>query len=454
MTASIGLGTLLAVFSKENGALLPLLLLTVESCLPPRPAPRLARLWRAVCLWLPSLALLVYLASRIDFSPDLWPNRPFGQPERLWSETRILWEYLRLLFMPQVEGRGLFQDGYAISRGWLIPWTTLPAAIGLLALFIAALCLRRRWPLAALAILFFFAGHLVESSVIGLKLYFGHRNHLSAAFLFLPLGQGLYFLGRKYKPALACVVGGLILAVLAGITWQRAQLWQNPGRLTAYWAALNPDSARAQNAVAILLIQMGQGEQARDHLLAASERLPDSAMLNLNLLLHKINLRQATRQDFERTGQRFIHQPYAVEAVAAMRMIFDRIIQPGNPPFYLDAALDLLDAMDRNTMFSQDPSCRRLSPYLKGRLYLAKSEPAEACRQFEQAIPLYADIESSLGMFAQIMAARAFDCAPAALVLAKKILDQQKDSSLRQPREYYESEMKRLGEIIEQEKRK
>jgi hypothetical protein len=455
MTASLGLGTLLAVFSKENGALLPLLLLTVESCLPRDPSlPRPARLWRAICLWLPSLALLAYLARMVDFSPNAWPHRPFDQPERLWSEARILWEYLRLLFIPRIEGQGLFQDGYAISKGWLTPWTTLPAAAGLLALFCAALWARRRWPLAALAILFFFAGHLLESSVIGLELYFEHRNYLSAAFLFLPLGHGLILVARHRKPALAAIIGGLILCLFAGLTWQRARLWQDVDNLVMYWAAFNQDSPRAHNAVSAVLFRRGQAEQANVYLQSAIERLPRSALLNLRLLLQKIYTLKATERDFEIAGQRLADQAFDAQAVLAIRTIVDKVILPIAPAFYRDETLKLIDAMDHNAVFARFSAYKRLSPYLKGRLYLAKSEAAEACRQYQIAVPLYADIEATMMMVAEIANAGVFDCALTVLSLSKKILDGQKDRSLRRPRESYESEIKRIRKIIEEEKRK
>ncbi|MDR2111999.1 MAG: tetratricopeptide repeat protein [Candidatus Accumulibacter sp.] len=451
MTVSVGLGTLLAVFSKENGALLPLLLLVVECCLPERSGPRPARLWLGVCLLLPSLALLAYLARQINFSPDLWPWRSFDQPQRLWTETRILWEYLRLLLIPAIEGHGLYQDGFAISRDWLTPWTTLPATIGLLALFCAALWLRRRWPLAALAILFFFAGHLLESSVIGLELYFEHRNYLSAAFLFLPLGQGLLFIARKYKPALALIVGGLTLCLLAGLTLQRARLWQDEDQLLLYWAASNPDSPRAHNAAAAILTANGQTEQATAILEAAVERFPDNAMLNLRLLLQRIFARQATERDFEAAGQRLLHQTFNVQAVLAMRMVVDNVIVSGTPLFYKDGTLGLFDALERNSTFSRFPDQEKETALLKGRLYVAKSAPAEACRQYRKAIPLYADVDLALVMVAEIASAKDFDCALSLLALTEKALERQKDRSLHQPRASYASEIQRIREVIEQD---
>jgi tetratricopeptide (TPR) repeat protein len=455
MTVSLGLGTILATLCKENGALLPLLLLVVEYCLPCTPSkPRPAGAWRAVCLLLPSLALLAYFARQIDFSPDLWPNRPFDQPERLWSEARILWEYLHLLFIPEIEGRGLFQDGFAISKGWLTPWTTLPAAIGLAALLGAALLIRRRWPLVALAVLFFFAGHVMESGVIGLELYFEHRNYLSAAFLFLPLGQGLKFLAERKRPALALIAGGLIVCLFAGLTLQRARLWQDTDRLTAYWAASNPDSARAQNAAASIMVERGRIEEANAHLKAAIERLPDSALLNLRLLLQKIHAHEATGRDFQETSRRLVRQPFDAQAVVAIRTIVDHVIRPEAPAFYREATLELLDTMDRNAAFSRFSVYDRLSPYLKGRLFLAQSEMDEACRQYGRAASLYNDVEAALMMVAEIASARGFDCASTVLALAQENLERQSDRSLRRPRQSYEFEIKRLREIIDEEKRK
>ena len=453
LSASLGLGTILAVFSKENGALLPLLLLVVEFCLPrskPRPAPA----WTAVFLLLPSLALFGYFATLIDFSPNVWPTRSFDQPQRLWSQARILWEYLQLLFIPQIEGRGLFQDSYVISKGWLSPWTTLPASVGLLALFCAGLWLRRRSPLAALAILFFFAGHLMESSVIGLELYFEHRNYLSAAFLFLPLGQGLAFLARRHKPSIAFLAAALILCLLAGFSWQRARLWQNSGDLVLYWAAMNPDSPRAHNAVASLWAVRGKAEKADAYLEEAIERLPESALLNLQLLLQKIYTLRATPSDFEQTARRLALQPFDTQAVLAMRRIVDKVTQPASPEFYRDEALKLLDTMDHNANFSKFPVYLQLSPYLRGRLYLAKSELEESCRHYQKAISLYAEVESLMNMVAEIGSAEAFDCAQTALDMTEKILQQQKDRGLRRPRKTYESEIKRIRGIIEEEKQK
>src|SRR5690606_26336095 len=148
-TLSIGLGTILATFSKENGALLPLLILVIEFCNPNKNHKPMWQ-WRAVCLWLPSLAIVALLARTIDFSSDSWPNRNFNQIERLLTEGRIVVDYLAQLVIPRIEGYGFFQDGFLVSKDWLSPPTTLFSILFLLALLISSLLVRKKYPLISL----------------------------------------------------------------------------------------------------------------------------------------------------------------------------------------------------------------------------------------------------------------------------------------------------------------
>ncbi|MDR2186565.1 MAG: hypothetical protein LBE62_00765 [Azonexus sp.] len=449
MTLSVGAGTVLAVYSKENGVLLPLLLLVIEFCIPAG-TERPARAWRLFFLALPSLALLAYLARFIDFSEHPWPGRSFNQIERLWSEARILIEYLRLLLVPQIEGRGLIQDGYHISRGWLEPWTTLPSVIGIVALFILGLWSRRRAPLVSLAILFFFAGHLLESSVIGLELYFEHRNYLAAAFLFLPLAWGLALLREKIAPALVTLIGACCLVILAFLTWQRAQLWDNSAKLELYWAAENPDSPRAQNIIASYYLLTGRTEEGVAQLEAAIERMPGSAFLNLALLLHKVHTHKAVARDFAAAGERLRVQALDVQAITTIRQVVEQAVAPKAPDFYPDAMLGVVDAMAKNVNY-QLHDAQRLMPYLKGKLYLAKLDLAQGCEQFEKAMPLYADVGAGLMMTVEMASYRGYACALMLLDETEQILQSKPDKALNRSRSVYEREIKGLREAIERD---
>ena len=178
----------------------------------------------------------------MDFSAHPWPNRNFNMIERLYSEARIVSEYLYNLIVPQVELKGLYQDGFYISKSLTQPITTLYSIVFLFSLLLLALMFRKKYPLCALAILFFFTAHLMESTVIGLELYFEHRNYLSAIFLFLPIASGFYSLKKYIDSRLVYFIILLILSILSFFTYERAKLWGNTDQLQLYWAKNSPDS--------------------------------------------------------------------------------------------------------------------------------------------------------------------------------------------------------------------
>ena len=135
------------------------------------------------------------------------------------------------LLIPHIQTRGLYQDGIVISTGLLTPWTTLPALLGLLTLGVGGWLARWRWPLLSLAILFFLAGHLLESTTIALELYFEHRNYLPAIFLFLPIAAGIMALRDQIKPVLVALIAILVSGSYAIAAWQGARLWGDENQL-------------------------------------------------------------------------------------------------------------------------------------------------------------------------------------------------------------------------------
>lgn len=401
MAGALVMGTVLATLSKENGALLPLLVGVIDFCAPKQarttaPAP----LFRAVFIGIPSLLILGYLASLIDFSTHPWPERGFNQVERLLSEPRIVWDYLGNLLLPRIEGQGLYRDDFAVSRDLLTPTATLPALLGLLALVLAALTLRRRWPLFSLAVLFFLAGHLLESTVIGLELSFEHRNYLPSAFLFLPIGSGLAILARHTRKQMAAAVAVTLLLWLAFFTWQRTRLWGDTERLELYWATRAANSPRAQNALAAYYLQQGRIDEADRQIESAVARLPDSALLTMRLLLQKVWAQKASEADFERAAARLARQPFDAQAVVSLRTLVERIIEPDQPAAYRLAVLGLLVHLQANATYNRVPLFIRLIPYLKAQVYLAEHKPELAYSHLSEAMERYADTDAALQMVA------------------------------------------------------
>lgn len=450
MTLGIGLGMLLATFSKENGVLLPLLIFVMEFCNPSLDKKPIWQ-WRLLFLWLPSLAIFFMLLRYVNFSENPWPERPFNQIERLLSECRIVSEYLYYLWVPHIEGRGLFQDGYHISKSLFSPISTFFSLVGLLLLLVAAFWARRKWPLFSLAILFFFVGHLTESTVVGLELYFEHRNYLSALFMFVPLSAGLVSLGRRTRPKVAIAAVISIFAMLAFLTWQRAQLWSDSQKLQNYWAMSTPDSPRAQNQIAWYLYNTGRPMEAQKVLESALIRMPDRSLLTSSLLLHKVYAGNANATDFLQTGERLAKQPFDAQAVKGLRTLVEYVVGPANRNnAYLDMSLALIDQLDANAIYNGSPLFIRLMPYLRAQVYAAKHRPQEAESNYFKAMDLYADTDAALMMVVEMANRNYFEESLRLLEYAKKIYHAQPVSTLRKSKNIYDRDFVKLHDEITQ----
>lgn len=446
MTFGIGAGTLLATFSKENGALLPLLILVIEFCLPKDNNKPIWQ-WRALCLWLPSLAIAVLMARYVNFSDNPWPNRNFNMVERLLTETRIVCEYLFHLFVPRIEGNGLYQDGYVVSTSLVNPISTLFSLLTLLVLFISAFLVRKKAPLITLALLFFFAAHVMESTVVGLELYFEHRNYLGALFLFLPIAYYSVTLYGKQKVTSLVVV--MILLVLSGMTYLRASLWGNNDKLGLYWVQSATESPRAINSMAAFYMNNGQYEKANTYLEQQSERLTQSSLLTARLLLQKVYVQVATEQDFIDAGKRLKEQQFDAQTVKGVRTVVEKVIEGSNQD-YAYYSLALLASMQESPVYNQFPLFIRLQHYLRGQLYLYLAQPEQAYTEYSLAMQHYNETDAALAMVAEV--ATAGYSAEALLLLeqANQVLEQQENRKLKRSRASYKHDIKLLQSALEE----
>lgn len=446
MSCFLGGCTVLSVFSKENGILLPLLVLIIEFC-SPKTHSHLLVWWKAIFLWFPSVVVIFILLRAIDFSSDAWPNRIYSQPERLLTEARIVWEYLYHLYLPQIEGRGLFQDGYHFSRSFISPPITLVAWVCLVTLIVAAIRLRRRLPILSLALLFFLGAHLIESTVLNLELYFEHRNYAASAFLFLPVAVVLVSLNKITKVWVPVCGIVLMLMMLSFLTWERAKLWADTENLQLYWAASTPESPRALNKIGYSLYGAGSYDRALVHMQEATQNHPNNSFLNISLLLMKVHLKSAEQADFADAAKKIRKQPFDTQATVGMRRLIELAIKERNQ-MYLEGGLSLLQAAENNVSFMKISMFERLTPYLKGRIYLALGKFDSAYSEFNSAISLYADADASLGIVAEMANSKRPVEALLLLKHAETLLKQQSDSSLRRSRNFYESEYLRLYSVL------
>lgn len=276
--------TIPAFFNKENGALLPLFLLL---CLPLTGwRPRLPQSMTARGLLL--LAAAGIVAAVWQLLPGFWRGqvmgsyliRDFDLWQRLMTEARVLVFYLSEILWPAQSRMSLHLDDIAISRDLWTPWTTLPAILVVAGIASAGswLLLARR-SLVGFGLLFFLAGHLVESTVIGLEIAYEHRNYLPMAGILLAVAV---LAERIPRPSLATGVAVLALAACTINLGLRTATWSDNFRLHADMVANHPDSSRAHYGLAQELLRRAQDtpEIRREALELALHHLRRAAALS------------------------------------------------------------------------------------------------------------------------------------------------------------------------------
>jgi tetratricopeptide (TPR) repeat protein len=267
--ASVLLFLPLGWFSKENAGLLPLFLLVIELTffrfVTSQKRQRIGLyLFYTLFLALPALLALIYIFQYAGNFHGGYSNRHFTLAERLLTEPRVIWLYIRMILLPAPSVFGLFHDDISISTTLTNPATTLVALIGLAGLFVMALASINRAPILAFGLLFFLAGHLMESTFIPLELMFEHRNYLPSIGLLLPLFYYLACAGEagKYKKSRLALMS-LFILLFALQTHFRAWQWSDNVRLYLTDVQYHPNSARANYEAGKVYgqrLESGQGD--------------------------------------------------------------------------------------------------------------------------------------------------------------------------------------------------
>lgn len=287
MGLAVGLGTLLAIFSKEIGVLLPLYVLVAEVTLLAGTAPPLGpwRWYRAALLYLPCLVLAGYFLVRWEWVLDIYTDRHFSLVERLLTEPRVLFDYLQSLLLPWHAQAMLFHDDFPLSTGLLTPATTLPSLLAVLMSVPAAILLRRRLPVLSFAVLWFLAGHVLESSaLLGIEIYFEHRNYLPALGPLLALVYYLH-LAFRHRPWAAVALVAAFVAVGAYETRGHARDWSSISRLSQVWFEAKPHSAWVHEGMSNYWLKLEFPDRAYAVLEAGTERSPDRVDIELLRLI-------------------------------------------------------------------------------------------------------------------------------------------------------------------------
>lgn len=318
-----------AFFSKENGILLPVLLLIVDCVLfQELPLPKHWKLWRRIFLITPTFAIFLFLILQCWQGPSLL--REFSVQERLLTQPRVLFTYLYKIFLPRPSAFGLYFDDYQWSTRLLEPVTTVISILALcFSLAIAVACHNRnRW--LAFAIYWFFAAHLLESSSVMLELYFEHRNYVPL--VGIAIGLPFMFLskeGRLPRSVAMRFSSLLVLLFFAILTYSEARLWGNEIRQQLTWGKEHPNSVRAQVAMGIAKLKAGNAKDALDGLMLASRRIPNSNAMIATAMTLACDADYVELVDINLIEDRFRNSVFSFGAPSALNQIVEAKEQGG-----------------------------------------------------------------------------------------------------------------------------
>ncbi len=290
----LGFGTL-GILSKESAALLPLFMLALEFTLfadeePWRSWSRLPPRFRAAILVGCFAVLAAALIWALSIAMVRYGSRPFTMTERVLTETRVLFFYLFLLLIPRIDQFGLYHDDIPLSTSLFSPWTTLPSIAGIIGLVMLAPLARRRLPLLALGIAWFFIGHLLESTIIPLEIAHEHRNYLAGVGVLLAVVQTVDQYSHKPGASRAWLIYPVLAMIFAGTTLLRASQWADHYTLARYEALHHPNSARTQALLASATYMARDYEEALRASRRASALVPDEPGYRINAEIARARL--------------------------------------------------------------------------------------------------------------------------------------------------------------------
>ncbi len=270
------LSALGAIFSKENSAMLPVMLIATETWffspdLLLSVTNKLRKNKRKLCaIIVIGFPVALYLGFCVFEKVTAgYATRSFSLSERLLTEARVVIWYMGLLLMP-IPSRLSIEHDVAVSTSLFNPPTTIVAIVLLSILLFATFRYRRRFPLITYGGIWFFLNLIIESTVVPLELVFEHRLYLPSIgfFLFIVvacvwiLGRLLGKLNSSEFLKVSWSAFFIIASVLTLLTFQRNEAWQSFVSFNQDAVEKAPGNPRAHANLAVAYGRSGKYDEA------------------------------------------------------------------------------------------------------------------------------------------------------------------------------------------------
>jgi len=279
----------LALLSKETGILFPWYVLIAEYFVlkfhgTPKQSKNLKWFHLILCLGL-LLGALFYYWHHLDTYLALFADKRITLGDRVLTQLNALVFYLKLIIIPQLADMGLYHDDFQIVRAFNLQ--TILCTLLLVSLASLIFFTRKKAPIIALGLSWFFVSHAIESTILPLEMVFEHRNYLAsfglllmATYYFIPFFNKVDMAPKRFY----IIFTFFLFALLATITFQRSNIWSSSEKFLQESRIQHPNSPRVHIEIANLFLQEQQ------YALAFAE-LDEAARLdpyNAGIPLHKI----------------------------------------------------------------------------------------------------------------------------------------------------------------------
>lgn len=238
----------IALICKENAILLPLIILCIEICfLDYFNFNSVSRKTISFSLFIFIAFLLSILFLTNDPGFLDYNNRGYSLEERLYTQPVVLLAYLKELLVPQSVDVGLYWDDFKIRKTFWNQATILSLLLIVVLISASIFNLRnRQYKYIGAGVLIFFSGHLLESTIFPLELFFRHRNYFPSMGIYLSLILLIDKIIRateikKILMVVAIIYGGLF----AQRSYTQSQVWASYDSILLNGYKKHPASLRA-----------------------------------------------------------------------------------------------------------------------------------------------------------------------------------------------------------------
>ena len=348
--------TILACFSKENGALIVLYVGLLEMQLrffsPSSSANNSVLRFSNFIILLVAITLatgFLFFSMRLDSIMSGYQIRDFTVTERLGTQSNIIIMYLKNIFLPNISNMNLYFDDFPISG--ITSGESLKSYAIIFLFITAAVFALKSIPLFSFGILLFFLSHSLESTFIPLELAFEHRNYsgtigisIATVALFSHVSTRLNI--DKITPVLA----GTALILITFQTHSRSLEWSDDLILNTLAVENNPRSERAKLSLAISYLNRSDLTSAVNLFQRAAEENKKDAHTHLHLMQFKAYGGVFDPDEYKEIQVLLNERPITNDVV----MILDDILTNVNNGIYTTPNLEQVSELLRTATESQD----------------------------------------------------------------------------------------------------